>query len=297
LHPRDVVPTIRVAARSAPTSALGVRRREQRAWEAQADGEKVCEKSPRRRSAPTFVLIPGAGGDPWLWHRLQPELGERGYEAIAAKLPAGDDRAGLPEYVRAVVNAIKATEHGPLILVAQSLGGFTAPLVCQKVPVAMIVLLNAMIPLPNETAGQWWKNTGHEEAKRKNDAAEGRDPDAEFDALTNFFHDVPRKVVDEAMAIGEPTQSGTPMGSPCTFDVWPDVPTRVLIGRDDRFFPVAFQRRIARERLEIAPDEMPGGHLVALSQPRKLADRLVRYAEELQPVRPERRQKRRASAR
>jgi pimeloyl-ACP methyl ester carboxylesterase len=55
------------------------------------------------------------------------------------------------------------------------------------------------------------------------------------------------------------------------------VPTRFLQGRDDRLFPVEFQRRQARDRLGIEIDEMPGGHLVALSRPAELVDRLERY--------------------
>jgi pimeloyl-ACP methyl ester carboxylesterase len=62
------------------------------------------------------------------------------------------------------------------------------------------------------------------------------------------------------------------------------VPTRVLVGRDDRFFPAAFQRRIAEERLGITPDELPGGHLLALSRPSELADRLERYWSEVAAV-------------
>ncbi len=34
---------------------------------------------------------------------------------------------------------------------------------------------------------------------------------------------------------------------------------------------IAFQRRVVRERLGIALDEMPGGHLLALSRPIELA--------------------------
>jgi pimeloyl-ACP methyl ester carboxylesterase len=60
------------------------------------------------------------------------------------------------------------------------------------------------------------------------------------------------------------------------------VPTRVLAGRDDRLFPAAFQRRVARERLGIEADEIPGGHLVALSNPRELVDRLERYRAEVE---------------
>jgi len=43
------------------------------------------------------------------------------------------------------------------------------------------------------------------------------------------------------------------------------------------FFPAEFQRRVARERLGLSVDEMPGGHLVALSQPKELATRLAAY--------------------
>ena len=38
-------------------------------------------------------------------------------------------------------------------------------------------------------------------------------------------------------------------------------------------------RRVARERLNKDIDEVSGGHLVALSNPRGLADRLIVYAE------------------
>jgi pimeloyl-ACP methyl ester carboxylesterase len=103
---------------------------------------------------------------------------------------------------------------------------------------------------------------------------DGRPADADFDPLIDFFHDVPQQVVNEALAQGPPRQSETVFATPCRFDRWPDVPTRVLVGRDDRFFPAEFQRRVARERLAIEPDEMPGGHLIALSQPIELAKRI-----------------------
>ena len=56
---------------------------------------------------------------------------------------------------------------------------------------------------------------------------------------------------------------------------WPDVPTTVLAGRDDRFFPYEFQDRIARDRLGLEAEPLPGGHLLAFSQPEALVARLV----------------------
>jgi len=50
------------------------------------------------------------------------------------------------------------------VVVAQSLGAFTGPLVAASVPVVQLILLAPMIPKPGETAGDWWSNTRHEEA-------------------------------------------------------------------------------------------------------------------------------------
>jgi pimeloyl-ACP methyl ester carboxylesterase len=72
-------------------------------------------------------------------------------------------------------------------------------------------------------------------------------------------------------------QSDTVFVKPWPLDEWPDVPTRFLLCRDDRFFPAAFQRRVVRERLGITPDEMDGGHLPALARPTELVERLERY--------------------
>ncbi|MET0914649.1 MAG: alpha/beta fold hydrolase [Jiangellaceae bacterium] len=152
---------------------------------------------------------------------------------------------------------------------------------CEHVPVDLLVLVNAMIPAPGESGNEWWTNTSHEQARKEQAVRAGRPLTSEFDAVTDFFHDVPHDVVDEAMRRGEPAQSGTPMAEPWPLAVWPDVATRVLTARDDRFFPVEFQRRIARQRLGITPDEVPGGHLVALSQPKVLTDRLEAYAADL----------------
>src|SRR5262245_54102753 len=225
----------------------------------------------------SFVLVPGAGGDAWYWHLVAPKLEQEGHEAIPVNLPAADDRAGLPEYTAAVVGAMRGRGPRRIALIAQSLGGFTAPLVCEQVPIALLVLVNAMIPMPGETPGQWWKNTGYAEAKRRGNLRDGRGAEAPFDPLLDFFHDVPQPVIDSAWARGEPHQSDTVFGSPCTIKAWPTVITRVLVGRDDRFFPADFQRRIARERLGLSTDEMSGGHLLALSQPSELVARLIAY--------------------
>jgi pimeloyl-ACP methyl ester carboxylesterase len=220
----------------------------------------------------TYVLIHGAASDSWYWHLAVPELLARGHDVVAPDLPSDDDSAGLDEYADVVVDAIG--DRSDLVVVAQSLGGFTAPLVCDRVPVSLVIMVAAMVPLPGERPGDWWANTGWEQARREQAERDGRSTGGEFDVITDFFHDVPPEVSAEAMARGERKQSGTPFEKPWPLAAWPDVPTRFLLCRNDRFFPAEFMRRVVRERLNIVPDELDGGHLPALARPGELADRL-----------------------
>jgi len=217
----------------------------------------------------THVLVPGAGGDASYWHRVVPLLERYGERAIAVELPTGDPEAGLAAYADAIVAASGGATD--VTLVAQSMGAFSAPLACDRLDVRRIVLVNAMVPRPGETAGAWWDATGQVAGRREHEAAEGRDPDAPFDVREGFFHDVPPEVTREVFSRGEPAQADRPFGEPWPLAAWPAVPTTGVAGRDDRLFPVEFQRRVARERLGIELDVMPGGHLLALSQPEALA--------------------------
>ena len=225
----------------------------------------------------TYVLVPGAGGEAWYWDLVAPRLERRGHTAVAVSLPAGDESAGWTEYADAIVAAIG--DRTEVILVAQSLAGFSTPLVCDRVPVELLVLVNAMIPKPNETGADWWSNTDQGTAMRDHLTAIGLSPkDAEDDDVL-YFHDVPPEIRADAFGRGEPQQSWKPMTEPWPLDAWPGVPTRVLVGRDDRLFPAAFQRRIALERLGIESDVIEGGHLVALSRPDGLVEQLEAYRE------------------
>ena len=64
---------------------------------------------------------------------------------------------------------------------------------------------------------------------------------------------------------------------PWPLAAWPDVPTHVILGQQDRLFPADWMRGVVRERLGIEPDELPCGHTPALSRPRQLAEMLASY--------------------
>jgi pimeloyl-ACP methyl ester carboxylesterase len=215
----------------------------------------------------TFVLIHGAGDVGWYWHLVEAELRRRGHDAVAPDLPCEDDAAGLPEYADAVVEAIG--DRTDLVVVAQSLGGFTAPLVCDRVPVELLIMVAPMIPAPKEAPADYWVNTRYgEEVQERYE-----------DDIAWFYQDVPQELASEALRRSR-RQSEARMGEPSPLAAWPDVHTRVLLCRDDRLFPAAFVRRVAQQRLGITPDEIDGGHTPALSRPAELAERLEAYATE-----------------
>jgi pimeloyl-ACP methyl ester carboxylesterase len=216
----------------------------------------------------TFVLIHGAGDVGWYWHLVEAALRARGHDTVAPDLPCDDDSAGLTEYADAVVAAIGGRTQ--VVLVAQSFGGFTAPLVCDRVPVRMIILVAPMIPAPGEAPADYWTNTRYGDEDRE-----------QYDDTTAlFYHDVPPMLADEAIRRGR-TQSEVRMGEPSPLKEWPDVPTRVLICRQDRLFAPSYLRRVAKQRLGIVPDEMDSAHTPALSRPVELAERLDAYASSL----------------
>jgi pimeloyl-ACP methyl ester carboxylesterase len=221
----------------------------------------------------TFVLIPGAGGVAWYFSRLLPLLEQAGHRAVAVDLPGDDESAGLSEYADPAATACAGATD--VVLVAQSLGGFTAPLVCERVPVRALVFVNAMIPVPGETPDDWGDSVGSNAARIA--AAQQRGYPTEFDLFTYFLHDVDPAVAAE----GEPYQrpeAQVVFENPCAFEAWPDVPVHVLAGADDRLFPADFQRRVARERLGVEADVRPGGHLIALSNAPAVAEYLLALA-------------------
>ena len=66
-----------------------------------------------------------------------------------------------------------------------------------RLPVELLVLVNAMIPLPGETGGEWWTVTGQGEARPRTGSGTGIAGDPDDDAVT-YFHDVPADVAAAA---------------------------------------------------------------------------------------------------
>jgi hypothetical protein len=205
----------------------------------------------------TFAFIHGAGDVGWYWHLVGAELRRRGHDTVSPDLPIEDDGAGLSRYADVVVDSIG--ELRDVVVVAQSFGGYVAPIVAERIGARLIVLVAGMVPSPGETAEEMFANTGWQPERLEDTGARAV-----------FYHDVPADLADQALEHGR-RQSDTPGSEPWPLPAWPDIPTRFVLCRNDRFFPARWLRQVVRDRLRIEPDEIDSGHCPALSRPHELA--------------------------
>jgi pimeloyl-ACP methyl ester carboxylesterase len=212
---------------------------------------------------PTFALIHGAGDVGWYWHLIEAQLRAQGHVTVAPDLPVDDDSAGLSVYADVVVDAVGGGTD--VVVVGQSLGGYVAPIVAERIGAGLIVLVAGMIPSPGESAEEMFQTTGWRP-----------EPLADNSTRNVFYQDVPPNIADEALRRGR-SQSDTPGREPWPLAAWPEIPTRFVLGRNDRFFPAAWLRTVVADRLGFAPDEIDSGHCPALSRPRELAARLTGF--------------------
>ena len=155
-----------------------------------------------------------------------------------------------------------------MVVVAQSFGGYIAPIVADRINARLIVLVAAMVPSPGESADEMFANTRWEPEQVEDSSAHGV-----------FYHDVPRELANDAVSRGR-RQSDNAGREPWPLGAWPDIATRFVLCGNDRFFPARWLRPLVRDRLGIEPDEIDSGHCPALSRPRELAGLLDRYSTE-----------------
>ncbi|MFT4744451.1 MAG: hypothetical protein ACI9AD_000294 [Nitriliruptoraceae bacterium] len=213
--------------------------------------------------APTrYVLVHGAGGSAWEWHRVTPLLESLGHEVVVVELPCDDEAAGLQASADVIVTACGVPPGTKVVVVAQSFAGVTAPIACARTRVDLLILLCAMTPAPGERAADWWDNVAASATGRAAVADGGR---------REHLPDV-----GEAAEAHRRRQVAAPVFEPWPLDAWPDVRTAFILGIRDRFFSPAMQRRVAADRLGLVAYELDAGHLPAVSEPAALVAVLER---------------------
>jgi pimeloyl-ACP methyl ester carboxylesterase len=210
----------------------------------------------------TFVLVHGAGDSAYYWHRLAPLLEAAGHRVATPECPLGEST--LAAWTDLVVEAGESGPR-PLVVVAQSFGAFPATVAADRLRADLLVLVAGMVPQPGESPDGWWTATAYA----------GSGAPGDLDTYETFLHDVDRDIAEEALSRGREAML-TDLDRPIP-PLRGDVPTRVVLGSEDRFFPTPWLRGVVRDRLGIEPDELPASHCVALSRPRELAALLTSY--------------------
>jgi pimeloyl-ACP methyl ester carboxylesterase len=215
-----------------------------------------------------FALIHGGAHGAWCFRKLIPELTARGHRAVAVDLPCEDDDAGTAQYARVVIDSL-ADRPEPVVLVAHSLGGLTAPLVAAVRPVQTMIFIAAFLPVPGQSMN---------DQRRREPTMMFPYHDGVPGLRDRFYNTCSATDADWAMARLR-RQALKPFTEVTPLREWPSVPSAYVVCTEDHACNPAWARRAARERLGVEPAELAGSdHSPFLSRPAELAGLLVSLA-------------------
>lgn len=224
----------------------------------------------------TFVLVHGAWHGAWCWDRLIPELAARGHDSVTMDLPIDDASATFTTFADVVVESCR--ERDDVVLVGHSLAGMVLPLVSARRRVRLQVFLCAVVP---KLTGMPWDDAP---PMGERDYGAERDDDG---ALVFRSAEVARKIFyadcsapDVAWAFDRlrPLRNGSLWDRSYPLTRWPDVRSAAVTCTDDLAVHADYQRAVLRDRLGVAPVELPGHHSPFLARPAALADVLAGLA-------------------
>lgn len=225
----------------------------------------------------TFALVHGAWHGAWCWERLAAELERRGHRVVAMDLPSDDPDATFGTFADTVAAAIPDDAGDDVVLVGHSLAGHTIPLVPARRPVAALVYLCALVPVPGRSFAEQLQ-TEPDMLDPQYLAGLG-DPDEHGsrgwvdEPLANeiLFADCDEDDARQAFQRLR-RQARTPYLVPCPLDAFPPAPATYVLCTEDRLVNPDWSRRVAPERLGASVVELPGSHSPFLSRPADLAD-------------------------
>ncbi len=229
------------------------------------------------RGVTTFGLVHGAWHGAWCWDLVRAELSALGHRGISVDLPCDDPAVTLEDNRDLLLDSL-ADAGDDVVLVAHSFGGPSAALVAAARPVRALVYVAAFIPEPGYSMAatlRRWPGAFH--VRPKADPVTHDDGSSHWEhdaAIEIFFHDCAPEIADWAATMLR-RQDWTTMRQTCPLESEPDVPTTVVVCRDDRALRAEWCAQIGRTLLGVEPVELEGSHSPFLSRPAELARLLV----------------------
>lgn len=228
----------------------------------------------------TFALVHGAWHGAWCWDMVTPFLQQAGHDVVAPELPCDDGNARtFDDYADVVCAALDGLDSN-IVVVAHSLAGPTGTLVAARRPVQHLVYVCAVVPEP----GLSLVDQGGEMVNPDWDKGLSR-PDAELRtswvarewARRMFYHDCNPAAVATAFNRLRP-QSAYPFIAAFPLPQRPTVECTYAACADDRLIDPGWQMKTAHN-IGAAVAVLHSGHSPFMSQPKVLADVLLRAAE------------------
>ena len=230
---------------------------------------------------PTIVLVHGAFAESASWDQVIDPLLDAGHQVVAAANPL----RGLASDAAAVSDNVRSIE-GPVVLVGHSYGGAVITNVdADAGEIAGLVYVNAFAPESGENcfqlAGMFPGSMLGEETARPVSRSDGTTdlyiaPDRFHDI---FCQDVPAPQAALMAATQRPATQEALVEPSGERPLWRDVPSRFLIGEEDRIIPPALQHYMAKRANAHRTIEIPGAsHAATVSHPDATAHLILEAA-------------------
>jgi pimeloyl-ACP methyl ester carboxylesterase len=230
---------------------------------------------------PTVVLVHGAFAESSSWDGVIDPLLEAGHPVIAAANPL----RGLAADAAAVADVVRAVD-GPVVLAAHSYGGA----VISNVPadagdIVGLVYACGFAPDPGETCfslaamfpGSMLGETTVRPVPRSDGTTDLYIASDRFHEL--FCPDVPASQAARMAAAQRPATQEALTEPSGERSLWREVPSRFVIGEEDRIIPPALQRYMAERAHAHRTLEIPGGsHAITVSHPDAVAREILEAA-------------------
>ena len=224
----------------------------------------------------SYCLLHSSGQGPKGFELLVRQLERRGHRVLTPAFDVSRTDEGLVYHAETIVETLRRSgfQSHEVVCVAHSAAGMYLPLVAERWPLRRMVFLAAVVPRPTLS----FIDQVRADPPMLNPAWIGKNPMDDDVALEFVFHDCPRERLDWALSTRLLFYAKRAIEEPCPLRAWPAVPAAYIVCTEDRTITPEWQRRAAREWLEVEPLELPGGHCPNVSRPEDLADVLERVA-------------------
>jgi pimeloyl-ACP methyl ester carboxylesterase len=221
--------------------------------------------------ARNVVLVHGAWADGSSWSRVIPLL-----QAAGLNVTSVQNSLTTLAQADADVRRVLAAQDGPTVLVGHSWSGTVVSDVGDDPRVSALVYVAARAPAAGEDFLALQGRFPNTPARAGIVTRDGFTTLSRQAFLADFANGIPASEANVLYAVQQPTAASL-FGERTTATAWNGRPTYYAVSRRDMTIAPAFERLLA-QRMHATTIEVDAGHLSMVSNPRQIADLILRAA-------------------